>query len=281
METLQTIQSTETINIVSSNSLPAEDKNYCDTLFTNYSNHIAHVSELLNTIETKDEEFKDKHTTEEEEQFFSVSKIDKATEALRDTIENLTQSLILKLENYFTKKYCLVFKSWIPDRGTINLNPFTSYDSIIQNITNQVGGDLLQAGKEQIKNRFLKSFYRNSLPTIKGNKISVPEFISLDENFGDRISLYYSHNARLENLINALNLFLNNSTELPEVITNKLTEWKRSLDLSAHYTVFPDVSFKFFKNRRLDVLFSNPTTALKFWNYYTLEIIEKIIKEND
>lgn len=281
MENTQATQNTESPKFVSSDLLTTEDKTYCDTVFTSYSRHITHVSDLLNTIAIKDKEFQEQQATEEEEQFFSVSKIDKATEALRDTIENLTQSLITKLETYFAKKYCIVFKSLIPDRGTVNLDPLSSYISIVQNITSQVGSELLKAGKEQIKNRFLKSFYRNSLPTLKGNKINIPDFISLDEHFGDRISLYYSHNARLENLVNALNLFLNNSTELPQLITNKFIDWKSSLDLSTPYTVFPDVSFKFYKNQRLDVVFFNPTMALKFWNYYTLEIIEKIITQND
>ena len=271
----------ENLQSTQHNQLSTEDRIYCDTFWANYSQHVTHVSELLNHIETKNDAFFGLPNYNSEEQFFSASKIDKSIEALRDTIENLTQSLITKLENYFTKKYCLVFKSLIPDRGAVNLDPFPSYTSIMLNITSQVGGDLLKAGKEQIRNRFLKCFYRNSFPSLKGNKITIPDFISLDEHFGDRISLCYSYNSRLENLINALNLFLNNSTELPEVITNKLTDWKRSLDLSAHYPAFPDVSFKFFKNRRLDVLFSNSIAALKFWNYYSLQIIENIIKEND
>ena len=281
METINTIAINEGVELNSVNQLTTEDKNYCDTVFTRYSSHITHVSTLINTIETRNDEYESNQPVKEEEQFFSLSKIEKATEALKDTLESLTESLIIKLENYFIKKYCLVFKSMIPERGCINLNPFSSYDSIIRNITEQTGNDLLQAGKEQIKNRLLKCFYRNRIPALKGNKITIPDFISLDEHWGERISLNYSYNSGLENLINALNLFLNDSTELPEIITGKLIDWKRTLDLSEHYTAFIDVSFKFFKNRRIDVLFSSPVIARRFWNYYTLEIIEKLIQEND
>lgn len=281
METLQAIQSIEVLKDVPSSQLTQEDKDFCNTLFTVYSNHVTHVSELVNAIEKKNGEYENTQPKKEDQYFFSLGKIEKATEALKDTLEELSQSLVFKIENYFIKKYCLVFSSVIPDRGSINLDLLQSYDLIIENITGQVGNDLLEAGKGQIKNRFLKSFYRDSLPTLKGNKITIPDFISLDEHWGERISLHYSNSSRLENLINALNLFLNETTELPNQITGKVIEWKSSLDLSNYYPVFPGVSFKFFKNRRIDVFFSNAATARNFWNYYTLEMIGKNIDQND
>jgi hypothetical protein len=85
----------------------------------------------------------------------------------------------------------------------------------------------------------------------------------------------------MDNLLNALNLFLNDSTQLPQEVMSKLRSWKNELDLKKCYTVFLEVAFKFFKNRRIDVLFASTTTALKFWKYYTLEIIQKLINEND
>lgn len=279
MQTIIASKDEQKIQTITDN-LTREDKAHCDHVFSIYHNHVTHVSELLQAIETKNVDYESRNINDDQN-FSCFSKIDKATEALNDTLECLTQSLVEKLEYFFTKKYCLVFSSLIPDRGSINLNPVCSYDFIIENIIGQVGNNFLQAGKEQIKHRFLKSFYRSSLPTLKGNKISMPSFISIDEHWGERISLSYSHNKRLENLINALNLFLNDSTELPQTITNKLQEWKREIDLSQHYSVFSGVSFKFFKNHRIDVLFSDAITARKFWNYYALEIIEKFIQEND
>jgi hypothetical protein len=261
--------------------LPIEDKQHCDIVFEIYSSHVAHVSEILQLIENKNYQFQNNRNSDTDKQLFSLLDIHKAKEVLKDILETLTQSLILKLENYFAKKYCLAFTSLIPDRGNINLNPVSSCDAIIENIMGQVGADLLEAGKQQIKLRFLKSFYKKSLPSLKGNKISIPSFICIDEHYGDKLSLSYTHNKRLENLINALNLFLNDSTELPKNIINKLAEWKGYIELSESYPVFPDVSFKFFKNQRIDLTFSDSITARKFWNYYALEIIEKFIQEND
>ena len=281
MQTLQTFEGKEFLKDVSNSQLPTEDQIFCNTAFTIYSNHVSHVSELLNTIEKRNAEYGSTQQAKDDENFFSLNKIEKAREALKHTLHDLTQSLILKLENYFIKKYCLVFNSLLPDKGHTNLNPFSSYDPIIENITGQVGKNLLQAGKEQINKNFLRSFNRNSVPVLNGNKITIPNFITLDEHWGEKISLHYSYNSRLENLINALNLFLHDNTELPKQITDKLLEWKGALELSDYYPVFPGVSFKFFKNRRIDVFFSNAETAKKFWNYYTLEAIETIFQEND
>jgi hypothetical protein len=259
--------------------LNTEDKQHCDNLFYIYSSHISHVSGLLQVIVKNNQSYQARNIDEQE--IFSISEIEKATEALIDLLENLTQSLILKLEKYFKEKYCLVFNSLIPDRGSVNLDPVPSYNFIVENITKQVGENLQQSGKQQIINRFLKCFYSNSLPTLKGNKITILHFVSIDAHHGEKTSLNYDYNLRIEHLLNALNLFLNNSTELPQDIQSKLVDWKRSLNLADHYTVFPEVSFKFYKNRRIDMLFANAITAIKFWNYYRLENIEKVINEND
>lgn len=260
--------------------LTPEDRNHCDLLFAAYYSYVHHVSELLDFVQIKNEAYKSLNT-DADQPFMSVSKINDAIEALTETLETLTQSLIQKLEDYFENKYCLDFTSLIPDRGHADLYPVADYDHVIANITRQVGNDLLEAGKHQIRQRFLKCFYPKKLPTLNGNKISVQSFISIDEHFGDHTSLSYDNNTRLLHLLNALNLFLHDTTQLPQEVTEKLREWRGVIDLSVQQPVFPGASLKFYKNRRLDVVFSDAVTARKFWNYYMLEIIGKIINEND
>jgi len=279
MEAIITTLSNDVSRFKPNNDLSEEDKNYCNGVYESYSNHITHVQGLLHFVENKNSGFEELH--KEKKQHFSLKKVGDAIECLNDTIESLTESFILRLENYFAKRYCLVFESIILKREKLTPDRFSSYDLIIKNITGQVGSDLLKAGKEQIKNRFLKCFHKDRLPILKGNKITIPDFISLDEHYGAKISLRDEYNSGLVRLINALNLFLHDSTELPERNTSQLIEWKTIIDLTEHYKVFSEVSFRFFKNRRIDVLFGDAVTARKFWNYYKLEIIEKIISKND
>jgi hypothetical protein len=192
-------------------NLTTEDKQHCDALFSVYSDHVTHVSELIQIIEKNSEEYLSRNI-DRNRQYFSISVTEKdqeAIEVLTDTQETLTQLLILNIEEYFKEKYCLSFSSLIPDRGKINLDPVPSYDFIIDNISTQVGKNFLLAGKQQIIRRFWDSFYADGLPVLKGNKITIAHFISIDEHYSNRISLDYRYNARMDNLLNALNLFLN------------------------------------------------------------------------
>jgi len=260
-------------------NLSIADKDHCNSLLENYNNCITHILGLLQFIEDRKSKFAEKYNRKD--QPFSLNQVDEAIEKLNEATENLTLSLIVKLENYFAKRYCLVFDSLILETSRIDLPPFSSYHKIIENIASQVGSDFLKAGKEQIKNRFLKCFHKDRLPSLKGNKITIADFIWIDEHYGDKTSLCSDHNSAIEKLMHALNLFLNDTTELPQGIGEKLLNWKSILNLPEHHPVFPDVSFKFFKNRRIDVLFSSATIARRFWNYYKLEIIESIIHENN
>jgi hypothetical protein len=279
METISIDQSHRVEIIDIDKNLSIADKDHCSSVFENYNNCIMHILGLLHFMKHRKSKFDEEYNGKE--QSFSLDSVDQVIRELNEATEDLTQSLIVKLENYFKKRYCLSFDSLILATSRKDQQPFSSYHKIIENIASQVGNDFLKAGKEQIKNRILKCFHRDRLPSLKGNKITIADFIWIDEHYGDKTSLSSDHNSAIEKLLHALNLFLNDATELPQDIREKLLNWKSILDLSEHHAVFPDVSFKFFKNRRIDVLFSSATIARRFWNYYKLEIIDKIIHENN
>lgn len=88
--------------------LTAEDRKHCDHVYSIYNNHVTHVSELLQSIDKKNEDYESKNLLDDQN-FSCLSKIDKAIEALQDILQNLTKSLVKKLEDFFRKKYCLFF----------------------------------------------------------------------------------------------------------------------------------------------------------------------------
>jgi hypothetical protein len=262
----------ENVKINALDLLQPDDKTYCENIFNLYNAHYSFIKNLLDKTSGDYTNHLAQFPLDIQDFYHAMYYMDKYFEGLEGIKYSLEERVITKIENYFKELYNIVF-----DRYEIKNKESLSLENIIDNIIQQSGTDLTEAGKMQIITTFQKNFFRPSKqPLLKNNKISLPNYFFLRSALmSDEMSLEYN-DRDVSILLDAIALFLFDTTNKTEIFIAQLEEWKQNIDFSKFYSLQNDVSIKFFKNRRIDIAFNETEMAEKFWEKFQLENITMI-----
>ena len=261
-------------------TLDEVDKLYCDRVFANYQLHFRFINGLLNNLDVQSKSRCDSLT---DTVLFSteLDSVSQSVKDIRATASKLTTALVDYIERYHKLQYSIEFNSY-EIKKTESAIELASYQPVLDNITSQVGPDLLLAGKSKISNEF-KALFRwpEYQPVLKGDKISFPSFGSYDhDSWSEKYSLSHT-NKDVEKLLSVLSLYFLDRTKVPEGFQNQIIAWHREVSFSIYYLLLGelDVSVKFYKNRRVDLICKDAKTAGDFWSRFDLENIAARYRE--
>ncbi|OQP65429.1 hypothetical protein A3860_17345 [Niastella vici] len=242
------------------NRLSSEDQIHCQLVFENYQNKLHLINSLLETIRDTTEKI-EKRDKEE------IQKIGEINDLLNGIIRINSESLVKILESYFITKYAISFSSYLNLKA--KLSPFNSFLPIVSGIFSQCSEDLNISGSENIADKFQRRFYyQEEQPVINGEKICLP-FYCCYNNYG-HLSLQKDGEQSIKWLLHALCYCFLNTNSMPSELSTLYDQWLKEIDVKRTYIIFPGVTIKFFRNRKVNLSFSTPEHALKFWNHFEL-----------
>lgn len=269
----------EAVKINASDLLQPYDKAFCEKIFALYEQHKCFIKKILETTGEGYKNHVNAYPISAQDFYYDMDKMEKISEGLEEIISSLEGTLIRKTENFFKEKYNLVFDAYQKDKKSADA---LSLEAIIDNIIAQSGTDLIQAGKDQIKLRLRQIFRTPSRqPNLKNSKISLPNFFYPRTTFmSDETSLNYN-DTEVSKLLDAIALFVFDSLEQPEIFKKQLEDWKLKIDFTISYELQPELTIKFFKNRRIDISFPSTDEAEKFWQDHGLENVVALNNSRD
>jgi hypothetical protein len=254
--------------------LTPEDRAFCENLFNAYKTHQEHYKNLLHYITLRNGIHKEKMNGTDSALFRPLKEVKQAVDHLTSGRYELTTAFVERMETHFSRKYNTHFRGFAEAFDLEAHQPFNSYQPIIDNIVVQVGHDLVEAGKGQIKRRFLDQFGTGKLaPVRKGRTITLPLYCNLDVTHGGARYALDDYKEKTTYLLDALVLFFFNRTSPTETVAKQLSGWKSVLMLDHPYPLFAGCSIRFFRNRRVDLLFGDAANAAAFWNLFDLETL--------
>jgi hypothetical protein len=120
---------------------------------------------------------------------------------------------------------------------------------------------------------------REEQPVFNGDKICLPFYCCYD-NYG-HLSLQKDGEQSIKWLLHALCYCFLNKNSMPPQLSSLYDQWLKEIDVNKTYIIFPEVTIKFFRNRKVNLSFSTHDHALKFWNHFELtDIATKVRAEN-
>jgi len=259
-------------------TLSEEDIQFCDSVFETYRRHFYFIGRLYKKI---DDQIVSHRDTSAELFSSELDSLDKTVNDFCFILSNLTTTLIGYIETHLKQQYNIEFKSFeIEDKESgVELH---SYRHLIDNITSQIGPDLTLAGKSKISNEFIALFrWPEYQPILKGDKISFPSLASYDySNSSEKYSLTYQ-NENMKKLLAAICLYFLDRTKVPDTFKTQIIEWQREVSFSTCYLLLGElnVSVRFYKNRRVDLICKDAKTASDFWTRFNLENIVALYRE--
>lgn len=254
--------------------LTDEDKIYCQEIFLLYQKHFTFFNALFDQTLEQTETHRLNVEVKTEDFYYAVDGIEKIVSDLGDIPEAVSATLIQRVESYFKEQYNISFKSLQDKDGYNNIRFPISLETILENIADQVGTDLIKSGKDQVREKFQKLFCNPSKqPELKASKISCPLFYYLNSRLiCNDFQLDYSDKS-VHILLDALALFLFNNHHAPERYTEMCESWRRRIDFTTSFELSKGTTVKFYKNRRLDISFASASLAAMFWQEFQLEKI--------
>lgn len=250
------------------NMLSPEDLIHCQCVFEHYQNKLQLINDLLDTVKETTEKI-NKGDKEE------MQKIGEINDLLNGIIRINSESLVRILESYFINKYAISFSSYLDLKA--KLPPFHSFLPVVSGIFGQCSKDLVTSGRENITDRFQRRFYYpEEQPVINGDKICLPIYCCYD-NYG-RLSLQKDGEQSIKWLLHALCYCFLNRNSMPPELSALYDHWLKEIDVKKTFIIFPGVTIKFFRNRKVNLSFSTPEHALKFWNHFELSDIAARIR---
>ncbi|MCD3245241.1 hypothetical protein FDJ70_06010 [Clostridium botulinum] len=207
---------------------------------------------------------------------------------------NESQCFISKIIRYFKNKYQIELENNFKKKGKeyntcrkieseerLDFYKNFTYNDVLDDIFEQLEGfDLNSKAEQEIKDNMKKMCrdYRSGEKIkLSKNKISLKDiYIITYDSIWERYEINYNTEDNLKILLNAMNYFENDSTEITELNNMFLNEYggiNRHLGddflFQKHGLNFSKIkSFKFFKNKRIDIEFTSGQYALEFAKDY-------------
>lgn len=273
---MNTIEIKAKENLDNAEYLHPQDIIFCENIFAEYNDHFRLFSGIVKEINGKFITHKNNYSN----WGAFTRELDLFSEALEDNINVLPKLLKVKvaatIANYFNTEYSLsIDVDIITDKCA--KSQFESYHAILDDIVGQVGKDFPKIGRLRIIKRFQRIFISaTSQPVLHGCKISFPTLGSYNvSSFDHHITLRDGRDS-ISKLLDAIALYSLNVTKRPATFTTQVQEWRREIDCKVDYNLLGgehDVSLKFFRNQRVDLIWLNKKNAQNFWKLFELENI--------
>lgn len=268
------IMSKNETTIKHSFELSTDDAQFCQLAFHRYSNHLKFVTELADDSYRRIKEHLKKHRPTEPYNS-ELNETQGTVRTLRIVEQHLTKSFAAEIQIYFRNKYNIDFDS-LSFNVEGEIIQFESWEPLVNNIVNQVGSHFHIAGGEQIKKRFLETFQTlKCQPVLKGYQIQFPSLASYYEHSNPESYINLKPNNYFFDrcFLDAIHFFFSANLQQPKAFTELKEKWRNKIEPNIEYPIIPNqnVSLKFFKNRRVNLMFNDAAKALHFFNHYELE----------
>lgn len=180
---------------------------------------------------------------------------------------NAIVHFVKKIESYFNSTYNLRLD--IPD-SFFDKKKVIHYELLVEAIVNQLGGrGLNEQGIEILKDEFRRSLWKKDQVTLSGAKLTITDYMSYYTRFNDKVEF----NDGNYKLFTAITYF---ETGEAGDIKNEFSRYCRSGEEVQFGNVYEFhacdkiKSAKFFKNRKVELVFLSSTLAQSFFD--TLEL---------
>lgn len=247
-----------------------EQENIYNKLVDVYSNLAEQLTEVVELSKAHSEKFNGKSGSYIYDTAYCESLKDRD---IQNKINNMKERYILKVCNYFQKKYNVTI-DYVVIQNKYKSSTHLSCDTIIDEIFIQLGGfNFTEKAEKEIKDK-LKDYIRYSASKPKQNKLILGSFAYIDtwnKKWGS-IEIHYDSDSKVECLLDAIQHFENGDTiknnELNELYIT-LTQKKNEEVFTKHPINFNKVkSIKVYQNGKFDIEFASTEYALKFARAY-------------
>jgi len=186
--------------------------------------------------------------------------------SINDNKDKLTDNMISGMTSYFSHKYNVEID--YEKIKKMAKGKKIDYNFVVDLIFEQLGGFSFEdKAKKQIVDKLkedTKQYSREKQKvTVKNNKVIIIDYLYGDSWNKNELS-YHSYK-KLENLFLAVNSFCNNEQDSEYI--SKLYNTKSFGEYNLEFTCC--TSTKFYKNGKVDLVFTNGVKALEFANEYT------------
>ncbi|MBN1074650.1 hypothetical protein DVV91_09885 [Clostridium botulinum] len=261
------------IKIKNTNRLTNEDLEFCELQEKIYNKIYNVYEQLIHAIdEVKNNDVKElnekfNHTCGNYTHYYTNAiTYEHRIGDLKNNINKLSGNMISGMTSYFSHKYNIELdyekiKNLAEDKKI-------DYNFIVDLIFEQLGGFSFEdKAKQQIIDKLKDETkqYREDTKKVqvKNNKVIIADFLWRDS--WDKNQLSYQSYHKLEILFNAINMFFNN--EQSEEYIRELYDIKYFGEYELKFSGC--TSTKFYKNGKVDLIFSDGIKALEFANEYT------------
>lgn len=262
------------IEIKNTNRLGGEDLEFCElqekiynkvyNIYENLSNSIQELKD--NEVKELNEKFKYTSGSSYTGTFTNAITYNHKNWDMKDNINKLSDNMISGITSYFTHKYNVEIdyeriENMAKDKKI-------DYNFIVDLIFEQLGGFSFEdKAKQQIIDKLKDDTkqYREDKKkvTVRNNKVAINEYLYADS--WNKNELSYQSYHKLETLFNAVNMFCNKEQSTDYI--KDLYNIKRFGEYDLNFSQC--TSTKFYKNGKIDLVFTNGVKALEFANEYT------------
>ena len=262
------------IEIKNTNRLGGEDLEFCELqekiynkIYNIYDELSQSIQEVNNNeVKELNEKFKYTNGSSYTGTYTNAITYNHRNWDMKDNINKLSDNMISGITSYFRHKYNVEIdyekiKNMAKDKRI-------DYNFVVDLIFEQLGGFSFEdKAKQQIIDKLkadTKQYREEKKKVIvKNNKVTINDYLYADS--WNKNQLSYQSYYKLETLFNAVNLFCNNE-QSSEYIT-ELYNIKYFGEYDLNFSLC--ASTKFYKNGKVDLVFSNGVKALEFANEYT------------
>lgn len=271
----------DSISVEVNDMITPEDKTFCEQTFSEYSLLIEQLNGYKAGLEALDKKLPQLNPAVLEEDDSYVHKNYHEVKAwhepiaftstfnflyIKKALDKALSGFVNRIVSHFNSKYNLDFKV----RDEFEDDELSAdWEVIVNRIIDYAGGSLVDAGIRKLKEDFKREFYfrEDRKPEIKNNTITFP-YAWLTS--GRYISIYEK---RPETLLRTLGYFETEATEIPDFIKKSFplrTEDKMEYSAfrQAHEDCNKFLGFRYFKNNRLDLKFTNAIIAREFYDQF-------------
>lgn len=264
----------DNIEIKNINRISGEDLEFCqlqdiiyNKVYNIYDDLAKSIQELKdNEIKKLDEKFKYTNGSSYSGTFTNAITYSHHNWDMKDNINKISENMISGITSYFSHKYNVQINS--EKIKKLAKDKKIDYNFVVDLIFEQLGGFSFEdKAKQQIIDKLkenTKQYSREKQKvTVKNNKVSIIDYLYAD--WWNKNEIGYQSRDKLEILFNAINSFCNNEQD-SNYITG-LYNIKYFGEYALNFSLC--TSTKFYKNGKVDLVFSNGIKALEFANEYT------------
>lgn len=192
-------------------------------------------------------------------------------------LKEKTKDFINKVVWYFRKTYKVTLDEEKPKE---KFDHTVTWQTLVKEIIAQLGGfDFNEKAAAEIKENLRKEIGRSDKLEIKGQRLIINWFLSLEESYTrGELKINYQYRERLRNLFLAITHFENGSSELPIDFNHHLltgNSMPREKMLGEHViTGFNTLkSIRLFLNRKVELKFTSSDACEKFAREYCGRVV--------